>query len=240
MSDLTLYKFDSNNYEIVIDDKEYYTYVKTNYWSISMVYVDFDGTLLNFNGALEDVFAEQGKVFNPKEVKVYDYTKGNFGVTKEEVYREINNPRMYYIMRPFDGAIEALKRLQSYAEVYAYTGSVSNVEITTIRNNLINSYGLYGTAYQATSEAHINDILPTELHGGTKPVFQYGVDAVFDDCLGVFYKWLSCGIRTRYYLIDAPYNKITENISTMCDWSQVIRCKNFSDAVDKHIKSIGK
>ena len=185
---------------------------------VEYVCVDVDGVLLNLCGALKPYLKRtRGIDFDPSKVKKYNYH--NCGVDHKIIYSCFNEPEFFDELKPFDGAFEALKKLQQIIKTKAYTASQDIEEIYTKRDKLCETLGLEGKSYPS----------------GMKPTDLQAV-ALFDDCLAVHKQWLSEGSQAYHFLIDAPYNQQTnENFSSL-DWSRIIRCKNFEDAVSKFEK----
>ena len=174
--------------------------------------VDVDGVLLNLCGALKPYLKRtRGIDFNPNVVRKYNFE--GCGVDTKIIYSCFNEPEFFDELEFFDGAVDALKKLQQIIKTKAYTASQNIEEIYTKRDKLCETLGLEGKSYPS----------------GRKPIDLQAI-ALFDDCLAVHKQWLEAGSQAYHFLIDAPYNQQTnENL----DWSKIIRCKNFEDAVSR-------
>lgn len=186
---------------------------------MSYVCVDVDGVLVNFNDALsKHLKHSRGIDFDPAGCIDYNYTYEGLGFDRKVIYECFKEPKLYDYLEHIDGVVPALKKLQGFIKTKAYTGSVDIDEISERRKNLCDSLGLFGEPYTKGRK-------PTDL----------GAVALFDDCLGVHKQWIEDGSKALLFLIDAPYNQKTDANEKSLDWTRIIRCKNFEDAVEKFI-----
>lgn len=182
-----------------------------------VVCVDFDGVLLDFCKALSDALLEHGYNLDPQGVIDYNF-KYDIGFPRKIVFETMKQARMYLLEEPYEGAIEALDLLKKYTIVKPYTGCVDKPEAITIRQELINSFGLKGKPYVDCD----------------KPVY-FQADALFEDNLLVIKDWQMANSKAKIFLINQPYNQQTSDNSKSLDWSCIVRCKNFADAVNKYL-----
>ena len=200
-----------------------------------MVCVDFDGTLLDFGGAIKNYLAKDGITFYPENVKYYDYSNSDIGCNRELLYKAFYTDEFYEYLKLYEGVIDAIELLKTVEDVHAYTGAVNMESVYNRRLNLIRKLGLKGKPYTAPPVEHYIALTEPCLKGGdTKPVIKEA-NAVFDDCVGVLYNWYMNGSDAKLYLIDAPYNQEESDTEGIIDWSKIIRCSSFSDAVNKYL-----
>lgn len=184
--------------------------------------IDVDGVLYDFNNNLSKYLEETRSIhFDPSKCSNYDYKHSDLGFDRKIIYECFKEPKLYEGLEFFDGAVKALEKLQKYIKTKSYTGSVDIDEISNRRRNLCKDLKLFGEPYVGIRK-------PTDL----KAV------ALFDDCLGVHKQWIEDGSKAKLFLIDAPYNQETNENKGSLDWSRIIRCKNFEDAVEKFIKEV--
>lgn len=182
------------------------------------VCVDVDGVLLDFNDNLARYLKDTRNIdFDPAKCIDYDY-KYDLGFDRQIIYDCFKEPEFYKGLRTKEGVVPALKKLQLFFRTKAYTGSVNNDIIINRRRQVCKTFGLYGEPFI-----------------GERKLTDFGAIALFDDCLGVHKQWIEEGSKAKLFLIDAPYNQKTEENKSSLDWSRIIRCKNFEDAVNKFL-----
>lgn len=182
------------------------------------VCVDVDGVLLNLLGALKKYLKEVKNI----ELDINKVTNYNFkgcGIDRNIIYECFKEPEFFDSLEFFEGAVESLKKLQQIIKTKAYTASQNIEKIYTKRDKLCETLGLEGKSYSS----------------GMKPTDLQAI-ALFDDCLAVHEQWLREGSQAYLFLIDATYNRQTNENKFSLDWSRIIRCKNFADAVDKFME----
>ena len=172
--------------------------------------VDIDGVILNFQEGLRLVLKEKGITFNPAATRTYNYD-GDVGCSKDEIFAEFRNPKLYKTAPFLERALDGLPFLNQFANTHAYTGSVDSPEVVTIREKLCNV--LPFNEYSLFVGEHKGVKLPNK----AKP------NVVFDDCPAVINMWCSMDVP-NVYVIDAPYNR-------GCVDERCIRMNDFYDAV---------
>lgn len=178
------------------------------------VCVDVDGTLVYFNKALKQALKKHNIELDLDSCTKYNYS--HLGVeTQKKIWDTIRNDvSLYKNLEFFDGVKDSLKRLQYWIRTVGYTGSTFKPEILELRKTLLMELNLSGTPYTTKK--------PTDL----------GAFALIDDCLAVHKQWIADGSIAYLFLIDAPYNRDTDEETE----KRIIRCKDFNDAVDKLLK----
>lgn len=180
-----------------------------------VVYVDFDGTMLQFCKALEEqMIKKHGIDIDIVNQPSYTWKELDKHI-RGKLFNEIgNNVEMYKKLEFFEGAKDSLERLKRVANVRAYTGTAKKKEIYNIRRELILSLGL--------NEEPIVGMKPTK-----NKAF-----ALIDDCMGVHRQWIADGSKAHLMLIDSEHNRrISED-----EERRITRCRDFNDAVDRVIK----
>jgi 5'(3')-deoxyribonucleotidase len=187
-------------------------------FSKDYVCVDIDGVITNFNGNMQNYLKRTKNLdFDPEKCINYNY-KYDLGFDRHIIYDAIKSPEFYETLGYFDESIKALAKLQKFVQTKAYTGAVNNDEIVHRRKQLLHELHLFGNPITSGSK-------PTDL----------GAVALFDDCLGVHKQWITDNSKALLFLIDAPYNREANVNDGSLDWSRIIRCKNFAEAVDKFL-----
>jgi hypothetical protein len=198
--------------------------------------MDIDGTVLNFNEAMSQYVGKQGIKFDPKDCITYGYIYENFReyMMKLDFYNEL---------KPFDGVLDSIEKLESKVSVHAFTGSVYDPEIISKRKKLCNDLGFVGGDVYVNGKPYIED-----------------ADALFDDNLAEHENWLRHNTKAKLFLIDAPYNRekhkcvinskdieVVENgliVNPSCLNEEmlkrgcIIRCKDLNEAIDLYLKTL--
>jgi hypothetical protein len=186
----------------------------------SFVCVDIDGVIVNLMQGLHLLLKEQGLDFDPAMVSKFNFDYPELGFPREIIYNSFENKRLYELAPLHSGVEDAISKLRDFINIRAYTGSLGDEEICQKRQHLCNSFGMFGSVYYRKNKPTI-----------------FNADALFDDCLGVHKQWIEDGSNALLFLIDQPYNQEYNNEGI--DWSRIIRCKDFADAVDKYIEIRG-
>lgn len=177
------------------------------------VLVDFDGVIIDLLGSVSKILSERGISFNENNITSYKFD-GNIGCDKQIVYALFNDVDTFKRAIPYTDALEALSKLKLYANVNPFTSVADNAEIIEYRSGLINLLGFNGT-------------IDTPFVG-QKPLLS-GYNAVFEDDPYIAEAYSNSGVKT--YLIDHTYNRDVNN-------ENIVRCRNFSDAVSKYLSKL--
>lgn len=185
------------------------------------VCVDIDGVVLNLMQGIHLYLEPLGYNFDIDHIEAYNFKYDSLGFDRKVIFDAINNVKSFELAPFYDGAVEALQKLQYFVKTKSYTKISEIPEIYDRRKNLLNFLKLEGKPITSVQ----------------KPV-DFSADALFDDCLDVHKQWIEQGSKAKLFLIDRPYNqKTNENMGSL-DWSRIVRCKNFEEAVDFYISSL--
>ena len=185
------------------------------------VCVDIDGVVLNLMQGIHLYLEPLGYNFDIDHIEAYNFKYDSLGFDRKVIFDAINNVKSFELAPFYDGAVEAVQKLQYFVKTKSYTKISEIPEIYNRRKNLLNFLKLEGEPITSLQ----------------KPV-DFSVDALFDDCLDVHQQWIEQGSKAKLFLIDRPYNQKTNaNIGSL-DWSRIVRCKNFEEAVDFYISSL--
>ena len=185
------------------------------------VCVDIDGVVLNLMQGIHLYLEPLGYNFDIDHIEAYNFKYDSLGFDRKVIFDAINNVKSFELAPFYDGAVEALQKLQYFVKTKSYTKISEIPEIYDRRKNLLDFLKLEGEPITSLQ----------------KPV-DFSVDALFDDCLDVHKQWIEQGSKAKLFLIDRPYNqKINANKGSL-DWSRIVRCKNFEEAVDFYISSL--
>lgn len=185
------------------------------------VCVDIDGVVLNLMQGIHLYLEPLGYNFDIDHIEAYNFKYDSLGFDRQIIFNAINDVKSFELAPFYDGAIEALKKLQRFVETKSYTKISEIPEIYNRRKNLLEFLKLQGEPITALK----------------KPV-DFSVDALFDDCLDVHKQWIEEGSKAKLFLIDRPYNQKTTANEGSLDWSRIVRCKNFEEAVDFYIAGL--
>lgn len=185
------------------------------------VCVDIDGVVLNLMQGIHLYLEPLGYNFDIDHIEAYNFKYDSLGFDRKVIFDAINNVKSFELAPFYDGAVEAVQKLQYFVKTKSYTKISEIPEIYSRRKNLLNFLKLEGKPITSVQ----------------KPV-DFSADALFDDCLDVHKQWIEQGSKAKLFLIDRPYNqKTNENMGSL-DWSRIVRCKNFEEAVDFYISSL--
>lgn len=185
------------------------------------VCVDIDGVVLNLMQGIHLYLEPLGYNFDIDHIEAYNFKYDSLGFDRKVIFDAINNVKSFELAPFYDGAVEAVQKLQYFVKTKSYTKISEIPEIYNRRKNLLNFLKLEGKPITSVQ----------------KPV-DFSADALFDDCLDVHKQWIEQGSKAKLFLIDRPYNqKTNENMGSL-DWSRIVRCKNFEEAVDFYISSL--
>lgn len=185
------------------------------------VCVDVDGVVLNLMQGIHLYLEPLGYNFDIDHIEAYNFKYDSLGFDRKVIFDAINNVKSFELAPFYDGAVEAVQKLQYFVKTKSYTKISEIPEIYNRRKNLLNFLKLEGKPITSVQ----------------KPV-DFSADALFDDCLDVHKQWIEQGSKAKLFLIDRPYNqKTNENMGSL-DWSRIVRCKNFEEAVDFYISSL--
>lgn len=175
--------------------------------------MDCEGVLLDMLGAIKQLLPS----FKPENVESYDFS-GDIGVSRQEVFDVIASPEVYEVEEPYPGVEDALNRLRTVTHCEAYTVVHDDDRIFRRRVDQLKALGLEGHIF--SSDAEEKEKLE-------------GYDVLFEDSPKVVEKYKDAGMCI--FLIDHTYNQDVPE-------SDVIRCKDFPEAVDTLIamKEAGK
>lgn len=185
------------------------------------VCVDIDGVVLNLMQGIHLYLEPLGYNFDIDHIEAYNFKYDSLGFDRKIIFDAINNVKSFELAPFYDGAVEAVQKLQYFVKTKSYTKISEIPEIYNRRKNLLNFLKLEG-----------NPITLLQ-----KPV-DFSADALFDDCLDVHKQWIEQGSKAKLFLIDRPYNQKTNENKGSLDWSRIVRCKNFEEAVDFYISSL--
>lgn len=185
------------------------------------VCVDIDGVVLNLMQGLKLYLEPLGYNFDVEGIKAYNFKYDTLGFDRQVIFDAFKDIKCFELAPFYDGAVEAVKKLQRFVETQSYT-KISNIpEIYTRRKNLLDFLQLKGEPITAVKKE-------TDL----------SADALFDDCLEVHAQWIADGSNAKLFLIDRPYNQKTNENEGSLDWSRIVRCKNLEEAVDFYISGL--
>lgn len=185
------------------------------------VCVDIDGVVLNLMQGLKLYLEPLGYNFDVDDIKAYNFKYDTLGFDRQVIFDAFKDIKCFELAPFYDGAVEAVKKLQRFVETQSYT-KISNIpEIYTRRKNLLDFLQLTGEPITSIKKE-------TDL----------SADALFDDCLEVHAQWLADGSKAKLFLIDRPYNQKTNENEGSLDWSRIVRCKNLEEAVDFYISGL--
>lgn len=185
------------------------------------VCVDIDGVVLNLMQGLKLYLEPLGYNFDVEGIKAYNFKYDTLGFDRQVIFDAFKDIKCFELAPFYDGAVEAVKKLQRFVETQSYT-KISNIpEIYTRRKNLLDFLQLKGEPITTVKKE-------TDL----------SADALFDDCLEVHAQWIADGSKAKLFLIDRPYNQKTNENEGSLDWSRIVRCKNLEEAVDFYISGL--
>lgn len=185
------------------------------------VCIDIDGVVLNLMQGLKLYLEPLGYNFDVEGIKAYNFKYDTLGFDRQVIFDAFKDIKCFELAPFYDGAVEAVKKLQRFVETQSYT-KISNIpEIYTRRKNLLDFLQLKGEPITAVKKE-------TDL----------SADALFDDCLEVHAQWIADGSNAKLFLIDRPYNQKTNENEGSLDWSRIVRCKNLEEAVDFYISGL--
>lgn len=187
------------------------------------VCVDIDGVVLNLMQGIHLYLEPLGYNFDIDHIEAYNFKYDSLGFDRKVIFDAINNVKSFELAPFYDGAVEAVQKLQYFVKTKSYTKISEIPEIYNRRKNLLNFLKLEGKPITSAQ----------------KPV-DFSADALFDDCLDVHKQWIEQGSKAKLFLIDRPYNQKTNESKGSLDWSRIVRCKNFEEAVDFYISSLIK
>ena len=185
------------------------------------VCVDIDGVVLNLMQGIHLYLEPLGYNFDIDHIEAYNFKYDSLGFDRKVIFDAINNVKSFELAPFYDGAVEAVQKLQYFVKTKSYTKISEIPEIYNRRKNLLNFLKLEGKPITSAQ----------------KPV-DFSADALFDDCLDVHKQWIEQGSKAKLFLIDRPYNQKTNENNGSLDWSRIVRCKNFEEAVDFYISSL--
>lgn len=185
------------------------------------VCVDIDGVVLNLMQGIHLYLEPLGYNFDIDHIEAYNFKYDSLGFDRKVIFDAINNVKSFELAPFYDGAVEAVQKLQYFVKTKSYTKISEIPEIYNRRKNLLNFLKLEGKPITSAQ----------------KPV-DFSADALFDDCLDVHKQWIEQGSKAKLFLIDRPYNQKTNGNKGSLDWSRIVRCKNFEEAVDFYISSL--
>lgn len=185
------------------------------------VCVDIDGVVLNLMQGIHLYLEPLGYNFDIDHIEAYNFKYDSLGFDRKVIFDAINNVKSFELAPFYDGAVEAVQKLQYFVKTKSYTKISEIPEIYNRRKNLLNFLKLEGKPITSAQ----------------KPV-DFSADALFDDCLDVHKQWIEQGSKAKLFLIDRPYNQKTNENKGSLDWSRIVRCKNFEEAVDFYISSL--
>ena len=185
------------------------------------VCVDIDGVVLNLMQGIHLYLEPLGYNFDIDHIEAYNFKYDSLGFDRKVIFDAINNIKSFELAPFYDGAVEAVQKLQYFVKTKSYTKISEIPEIYNRRKNLLNFLKLEGKPITSAQ----------------KPV-DFSADALFDDCLDVHKQWIEQGSKAKLFLIDRPYNQKTNENKGSLDWSRIVRCKNFEEAVDFYISSL--
>lgn len=185
------------------------------------VCVDIDGVVLNLMQGIHLYLEPLGYNFDIDHIEAYNFKYDSLGFDRKIIFDAINNVKSFELAPFYDGAVEAVQKLQYFVKTKSYTKISEIPEIYNRRKNLLDFLKLEGKPITSVQ----------------KPV-DFSADALFDDCLDVHKQWIEQGSKAKLFLIDRPYNQKTNENNGSLDWSRIVRCKNFEEAVDFYISSL--
>lgn len=185
------------------------------------VCVDIDGVVLNLMQGIHLYLEPLGYNFDIDHIEAYNFKYDSLGFDRKVIFNALNDVKSFELAPFYDGAVEALQKLQYFVKTKSYTKISEIPEIYNRRKNLLNFLKLDGKPITSLQ----------------KPV-DFSADALFDDCLDVHQQWIEQGSKAKLFLIDRPYNQKTNANNGSLDWSRIVRCKNFEEAVDFYISSL--
>ena len=186
-----------------------------------VVCLDIDGVVLNLMQGIKSYLEPLGYDFDIDHIKTYNFDYEGLGFDRKIIFDALKDEKCFELAPFYDGAVDAIKKLQRFSKVKSYTKISNIVPIYERRKNLIDSLQLIGEPITASK----------------KPV-DFSADALIDDCLDVHAQWISEGSKARLFLIDRPYNQKTKANEGSLDWSRIVRCKNLEEAVDFYVASL--
>ena len=185
------------------------------------VCIDIGGVVLNLMQGIHLYLESLGYNFDIDHIEAYNFKYDSLGFDRKVIFNALNDVKSFELAPFYDGAVEALQKLQYFVNTKSYTKISEIPEIYDRRKNLLDFLKLEGEPITSVQ----------------KPV-DFSADALFDDCLDVHKQWIEQGSKAKLFLIDRPYNqKTNENMGSL-DWSRIVRCKNFEEAVDFYISSL--
>lgn len=185
------------------------------------VCVDIDGVVLNLMQGIHLYLKPLGYNFDIDHIEAYNFKYNSLGFDRKIIFNALNDVKSFELAPFYDGAVEAVQKLQRFVKTKSYTKISEIPEIYDRRKNLLDFLKLEGEPITSLQ----------------KPV-DFSVDALFDDCLDVHKQWIEQGSKAKLFLIDRPYNQKTNANKGSLDWSRIVRCKNFEEAVDFYISSL--
>lgn len=188
------------------------------------VLVDLDGVMVDMCGAVKEFLNRRGKDLIIENITKYNFS-GDIGCDRSDVFEALNRVETFQLAKYYEGAVDALKRLQTVANTTAYTGVPASLFIIAHRNQQIRELHLNGEALFGKKG----------FTTGSKGVVEGSWDAVFEDSLDTLKAWEN-EHDVKLFLINHSYNSELNNPEYSSLWERVIRCENFADAVDKYIE----
>lgn len=189
-----------------------------------LVYCDIDGVILNFTDGIKKYLKQtKGVDFYPENITTYSFD-GNIGCDRQLIFDCFDKPEVYELADLYEGIDkELMRKFAEYYDVHCYTTVVKNKEVYRRRYELCRSLSMVGYPFWQTRKPVLSDA-----ENGRETI-------LIEDCLGVIEDWYVSGSKATFYLIDRPYNRITEDNKNKEVWKRIIRVKSFADLAHKLI-----
>lgn len=146
-----------------------------------MILLDIDGVCMNMLDAIRD----RNENFIPSNVLSYDFSEGNYGITREEVFQMLEEAETFELQRMYKGTLNGIAKLRDVDSVVGFT-SVPK-DCARIRRKQLCRLGIYGMIFD-----------------GDKAI-QDGAFAIIEDNPSELDKYINT--PTVCIIMDRPYNR---------------------------------
>lgn len=170
-----------------------------------MILLDIDGVCMDMLGSIKKKRPE----FIPEQVLAYDFSKGDYGIGREDVFKLLTEPEIFSLQEEYSQVQEGISLLKQIDVVRGYTSVPKNC--VGIRKGQMNRLGVDGYIFN-----------------GYKSIIE-DVFALIDDNPAEMEKYKSRD--TICILIDRPYNKEYNS-------EHIVRVKNLVEAGDYLLERI--
>lgn len=170
-----------------------------------MILLDIDGVCMNMFGAIK----KKQPNFKPEKVLAYDFSKGDYGIPRELVFKLLTEPEVFALQEEYSHVQEGISLLKQIDVIRGYTSVPKNC--VEIRKEHMKRLGIKGYIFNGDKDL-IEDAF-----------------ALIDDNPSEMEKYKDT--NTFCILIDRPYNREYKS-------EHVMRVKNLIEAGDYLLEKI--